>query len=468
MVFLFVDIPFRESCSVGGVFMSVDSLRLIGRQVGARLRDARLARKYTQSQLARPDFSVSYISAIERGQIQPSLRALEILASKLEIHSTDLLPQPQTLVAELSPAEKKTREEEQFEISLLEAQIAVHQGQSGQAIALLQDLAGEREELSHQSIYHLLLGQAYLAGGAVQESEQALAGAVSEAADPLYPQMLELQITAYTAMHNTEQALQLRRASLAYLGSQEGPPINPLLGARLYGSLAQHHSSLGQFARAAEMLRQALHALEVRGTDRRHLSISQQLAETYREQGYERLALLYHQRSIQLDIQTHLRGLRGEIQHRLGRIFLAGGSEEVYSSLLADSQKAIARRDPLAQASAHVHLAHWLLAHREQARAEQHIQHAQRLANLSGETLVAADVQFLCSELTYQRQEYIAADQYTETGLAMLERLGEGEELIERLTQYARRLEERGLAGKAIIYWKRAYEKREKGWSVSL
>jgi len=448
--------------------MSIDSLRLIGQQVGARLRDARLARKYTQSQLARPDFSVSYISAIERGQIQPSLRALEILASKLEIPSTDLLPQSHSQVAELSADEKRTQEEEQFEIALLEAQIAVHQGQSRQAIVLLQDLAGQREELSRQSAYRVFLGQAYLAGGAVQEGEQVLAGAVSAVADPLYPQMLELQIRAYTAMHNTEQAQQLRRASLAYLGSQEGPPINPLLGARLYGSLAQHHSAQGQFARAAEMLRQALRALEVRGTDRRHLSVSQQLAETYREQGYERLATLYQQRSIQLDIQVHLRGLRGEIQHRLGHISLARGSEEAYSSFLADSQEAYARRDPLAQASAHVHLAHWLLARGEQARAEHSIQEAQRLANLSGETLVAADVQFLCSELTYLRQEYAAADQYAETGLAMLERLGEGEELIERLTQYARRLEERGLTGKAIVYWRRAYEKREKGWSASL
>lgn len=448
--------------------MSMDSLRLIGRQVGARLRDARLAKKYTQSQLAHPDFSVSYISAIERGQIQPSLRALEILANKLEIHSTDLLPQSQPLAAELSSVEKKAQEEEQFEILLLEAQIAMHQGQSAQTVALLGELVRQREAFSRESVYHTLLGQAYLAGGAVQESEQLLACTLAEAADPLYPQILELQVTAYTAMRNTEQALQLRRASLAYLGSREGPPVNPLFGARLYSSLAQHHSFLGQFARAAEMLRQAQRALEARGTERRHLALSQQLAKTYQEQGYERLAALYRQRCIQLDIQSHLRGLRGEIHHRLGYIFFKQGSDEAYTSLLASSQEAITRRDSLAQASAHVHLANWLLARGEQGRAEQYISEAQRLANLSGETLVAADVQFLCSELTYLQQDYAAADQYTETGLAMLERLGEGEELIERLTQYARRLEERGLAGKAIKYWKKAYEKREKGWSVSL
>jgi len=64
----------------------------IGKSVGEKLRAARVAQHYTQSQLAAPDFSVSYISAIERGQIHPSLRALEILATRLGLSSTQLLP----------------------------------------------------------------------------------------------------------------------------------------------------------------------------------------------------------------------------------------------------------------------------------------------------------------------------------------------------------------------------------------
>src|SRR5947207_14568013 len=64
----------------------------IGKSVGEKLRAARVAQHYTQSQLAAPDFSVSYISAIERGQIHPSLRALEILAVRLGLTSNQLLP----------------------------------------------------------------------------------------------------------------------------------------------------------------------------------------------------------------------------------------------------------------------------------------------------------------------------------------------------------------------------------------
>jgi len=440
--------------------MSIDSLRLIGRQVGARLRDARLAKNYTQSQLARPDFSVSYISAIERGQIQPSLRAIQILANKLEINATDLLPESESPVSEASSAEKRAQED-QLEIGLLEAQIAMHQGQPEQAIGLLRNLALQKEELHRESAYRSLLGWAYLESDSVQEGEQLLAGTLRERdlAHPLYPRLLDLQMAAYTAMHNTEQAVQLEQVIIAYLDAN--PSINPFLRARLYSRLAQHYTRLGQSERAEAMLRQTLRALEVQKTQQRHIATCRQLSEAYRERGEERLAALYRCRWELLETQARLFSLRRDIQHRLGYIVLKLGLDEAYASFERAVQEAVARRDPLAQASAHVHLAHWFLARGEEAQAEPHVQEAQRLA--SGETVIAADVQFLLGDLAYRRQDYPTADYYIEAGLAMLERLREGEELIERLTQYARLLEERGLINEAILYWKRAYEKREKG-----
>ncbi|HET7641168.1 MAG TPA: helix-turn-helix transcriptional regulator, partial [Ktedonobacteraceae bacterium] len=83
-----------------------------GQAVGAKLRAARKAKKYTQGQLAAPDFSVSYISAIERGQIQPSLRALEILAHRLDLSSTDLLSGRSQQTHELAVSTSATNDEE--------------------------------------------------------------------------------------------------------------------------------------------------------------------------------------------------------------------------------------------------------------------------------------------------------------------------------------------------------------------
>ena len=53
--------------------------------------DAQINVSITQAQLAAPEFSISYISAIERGKIRPSLKALSILARRLDVPLTFLL-----------------------------------------------------------------------------------------------------------------------------------------------------------------------------------------------------------------------------------------------------------------------------------------------------------------------------------------------------------------------------------------
>src|SRR3989442_3600945 len=88
-----------------------------GQSVGEKLRAARIAQHYTQSQLAAPDFSVSYISAIERGQIHPSLRALEILAGRLGLSSTQLLPARSPQEEQLSASSSITeRDDNEIEL----------------------------------------------------------------------------------------------------------------------------------------------------------------------------------------------------------------------------------------------------------------------------------------------------------------------------------------------------------------
>src|SRR2546427_9173147 len=112
--------------------MSTDqSNSKLGQSVGAKIRAARQAKKYTQSQLASPDFSVSYISAIERGQIHPSLRALEILARRLDLASTQLLPEySQDGSSDGASISGPMNEEAVIELALLEAQICILQGEA--------------------------------------------------------------------------------------------------------------------------------------------------------------------------------------------------------------------------------------------------------------------------------------------------------------------------------------------------
>ncbi len=59
--------------------------------LGDRLRQARLERGLTQEALAQPEFTKSYISAVERGKARPSLKALELLARRLDLPLSSFL-----------------------------------------------------------------------------------------------------------------------------------------------------------------------------------------------------------------------------------------------------------------------------------------------------------------------------------------------------------------------------------------
>lgn len=442
--------------------MPGDSSYHVGRTVGAKLRAARLAKKYTQNQLAQPDFSVSYISAIERGQIQPSLRALEILARRLDLHSTDLLPLPGQSLGEEARASSVMVQEEEQELLLLEAQVAIYQNQPARAIELLRPLLSHKGKQDQQGAVNYVLGWAYLENGQLQESEQVLASAARDRADPLYPCVLSLQIAVYGAMHNAEQAAQLRRAGLAFLEQQAATAGDLFFHARLYSSLGQHYRHLGRFEQAQAMFQQALQALEAQHALSSQLSACWKLACAYSEQSEYQLAALYCQRWLLLDNQAHLPGLRSQIQHALGHALLKTSPEEAARFFRATLQEAVSRDDSLLQASATAHLARWHLARCEFTEADQYAREAQELAAPFGDTQIAADTQFLRGELAYRRQDYASGDRSFEEGLRMLERLSEGEELTERLAHYARLLEERGLIDRSLLYWKRAYENRQK------
>src|ERR1700724_3176848 len=74
--------------------------KAVAARVGTNIREVRTKLSLTQAQLAAPEFSISYISAIERGKIRPSLKALSILARRLDVPLTFLLEGSPSGVAE--------------------------------------------------------------------------------------------------------------------------------------------------------------------------------------------------------------------------------------------------------------------------------------------------------------------------------------------------------------------------------
>ena len=104
--------------------------------LGGRIKAARLERKLTQDELARDTFSKSYVSAVELGKIHPSIKALRVLARRLQLPASYFL---ETLEPDI--------ETQQAQLALARARLLVTmsgRNQEPQALEILSRIDFER------------------------------------------------------------------------------------------------------------------------------------------------------------------------------------------------------------------------------------------------------------------------------------------------------------------------------------
>src|SRR6202035_2183028 len=166
--------PSLETANVG---------KAVAARVGTNIREVRTKLGMTQAQLAAPEFSISYISAIERGKIRPSLKALSILARRLDVPLTFLLEGSPSGAAEAravgySPADSGP--DQHIDVDLLQASVFVQQGDYTQAKVLLAPIQPERVTTDQVYRLYLLQGQIHLGSGEHQEAVVDLRNAVAQ------------------------------------------------------------------------------------------------------------------------------------------------------------------------------------------------------------------------------------------------------------------------------------------------
>lgn len=440
---------------------SSSDFQRIGQAVGAKLRAARLARKLTQSKLAQPDFSVSYVSAIERGQINPSLRALEIFAQRLGISSTDLLSK-QTGQALQGFSEKDTANDnkQDTELHLLEAQLFILQGESRQAVTVLRALSSESLKSQREIRQCYLLGIALYHSGLLQESESVLTEALNKAIqlnDYFVKHIRNALGLVHDLMRNHTQGLAYQLLNVDQL-EKEQQPRDAFFGAQVYTNIGLHYRDLDKIDTAIEMFQLALaQTKEVLAPERltsMYWNMSKYLAET---QQYF-LATLYGYKTLLLLVQEKSDSLRSEMYHYLGQAMLQQDQRAALlylESLLQDSSPG---KDTLAFASITASTAEALLRQGEEKKAYEYAQEACKLASTCGDCIVTASIYITFGRIAYARKEYQVGDTQFMAGLQMLERLNSREELAEKSALYAQLLEERGLPKEALKFYKQAYE----------
>ncbi len=260
--------------------------------IGERLRRLRRERGMSQRELASPGVSYAYISRIEAGTRQPSVKALRMLARKLGV-SADFLETG----SELAPGEQRELEIASAELSMrLEAHsaevsealerlldeavlagdlsaatraratlglAAFEDGDFVRAIALLEEVVPHVTPSARPDAY-ATLGRSYAATGAPQRAveifQRCLDGLESDAPENT---STRIRFAAYLSAALTDLG-ELERAEslLSDVLSETGEFVDPYSRVRLYWSIARVAGFQGQLSVALDHYRRAVALLE--------------------------------------------------------------------------------------------------------------------------------------------------------------------------------------------------------------
>ena len=254
--------------------------------LGARLRAARHERGMSQEALAQPEFTKSYVSAVERGKARPSLKALELMSRRLGIPMSELLAISQTTEAEIDVAAL----EDEFAYRLDHARMLSNTSRDEEALRLLNEAEQTNREyfdtFSERNRYRFysLRALAYLRLGEPASARQELTHAMRLADQLGSPEDAERVRNALgVAFYEQDMPrLALEQHLQARDAIRNGTVKDLNLSLNIYSNLANDHWALNDTDQAVAIHKEALALLEDVNSLERQANIYWELSEAYK------------------------------------------------------------------------------------------------------------------------------------------------------------------------------------------
>jgi tetratricopeptide (TPR) repeat protein len=269
-------------------------------ELGRRIRDRRLALSMTQSQLAGPEVTVSYISKIESGQRRPDLQLCTALAARLETSAAYLITGVEPAAAEhtrlalryaelaLESGEALDAERqaaailataspvlpaERLEARYLHARAKEALGELGAAIGELEQLVADHPDSARWLAAAIALSRCLRESGdltaAIEHGEEALRRAADAGIDSM-DEAVQLSVTVAYAYHERgETAHAIRWCEKAIVRADQLDSATARASA--YWNASVIESEQGATGRAIPLAERAL-ALLGEGNDARNLA----------------------------------------------------------------------------------------------------------------------------------------------------------------------------------------------------
>ena len=444
--------------------------KAVAARVGTNIREVRTKLGMTQAQLAAPEFSISYISAIERGKIRPSLKALSILARRLDVPLTFLLEGSPAGAAEAravgySPADSGP--DQKIDVDLLQASVLIQQGAYEEAKELLAPIQAERITTDQVYRLYLLRGQIHLGTNEYQEAVVDLRSAVTQAESLNDSESIErarnLLGRAYFLLYNYTLAMENHlRSNTAIENSQINDPVFAL---DVYSNLANDYFRQGDLEKAVAFYHRALDMVD--GLERDSKSFAQkymEISQNYKAVGKLTMAREYALRSLALYEMRDEQRLVGLTHQRLGKTLEKQNNldeaEQEYRRAIAIEQDL---NDAVSASTCHTSLAELLLKRGRTEEAEKEAQEALTFARASGDAQAHGQALIALAQLRHEAKDYAAADELFTEALDLLDSSQAHEITASAYFRYANLLEERGEVQRSLNAIKKAYEHQRQG-----
>lgn len=444
--------------------------KAVAARVGTNIREVRTKLGMTQAQLAAPEFSISYISAIERGKIRPSLKALSILARRLDVPLTFLLEGSPSGAAEAravgySPADSGP--DQRIDIDLLQANVLIQQGLCEEATQLLDPIQPERITTDQVYRLYLLRGIIHLSTREYQEAVVDLRAAVAQGealGDSEYTERARnLLGKAYFLLYN--YTLAVENHLHCYSMIESGQISDPFFSLEVFSNLANDYFRLGDLEKAIDFYHHALETLEVMERDTKSFAHKyMEISQHYKSVGKLAMAREYAVQSLAVYEMREEQRLVGLTHLRLGKALEKqndlDGAEKEYRQAIAIEREL---NDEVAASMCHAGLAELLLKRRQVQEAEREAQEALDFARTSSDPQTQGQALIALAQIRHQAGDFTFADQYFTQALELLEASNAHEIAANAYFRFANLLEERGEVQRSLNAIKKAYEHQQLG-----
>lgn len=444
--------------------------KAVAARVGANIREVRIKLGLTQAQLAAPEFSISYISAIERGKIRPSLRALSVLAKRLDVPLTFLLDGSPAGVKEAqavgySPADAGP--DQKVDVDLLQASALVRQRAYDEASELLAPIQPERVTTDQAYRLFFLRGQIRLGGGEYQEAVVDLRSAVTQGENLNDVEYIErarnLLGKAYFLLSN--YTLARENHLRCYNAIENGQILDPVFALDVYNNLAGDYFRHGDLEKAVSFYQLALTTLEDMSRDARSFARQyMEIGKNYKALGKLTIAREYMMRSLAIYEMCDEQRLGGLSHQRLGKTLEKqndlDGAEREYRTAIAIERDL---DDVVTTAICYTSLAELLLKRGQLAEAEEEARCALDCARNSQDAQTHGQALIVLAQIRHQANDFAEADKLFQQALDLLDASNAHELAARAYFRYANLLEERNEVQRSLAAIKKAYEHQHLG-----